>query len=409
MTDDTIVIVGGGRAAASVVAAYREQGGEAQLTVISDDTFPPYNRPPLSKGFLRGDLEADAALAHPHSYYGENRVELRLATRVTGVDPQSHVIELEGGERLTYGTLVLASGARPRALPVPGAELPQVLGFRTIADAQAVRELAAGASSALVIGGSFIGAEVAASLRTRGLEVTLIEAGDRLMPALTSDALSQGLLELYRDHGVQVILGDGIGELTARDGVLTGAMTASGRHIDAELAVFGIGVMPNIEFLDGSGIEVANGVVVDESFRTSIADVYAVGDVASYPDAVSGASRRIEHWSAANAQGAHLGRQLAGVEATYAEVPVFFTQLFDLKLQVIGDNRGTDDVVLRGGIADRRLLGFYLRDDVVRGAVVSGEDSDVVSEVVSLVREGARVQDRERLAAPGSSPAEAFA
>ena len=409
MSDTPIVVVGGGRAAASLVAAYREAGGNTAVVLLSDEPSPPYNRPPLSKGYLRGDVEAEAALAHPAGFYEEHDVDLRLRSRVVAVDPDRRLVRLEHGGDLRYETLVVATGATPRRLPVPGAELDGVTVFRTLADATAVRVKAATAERALVVGGSFIGAEVAASLRLRGLGVVLVEAGPRLMPALASDELSSGLLGLFREAGVEVLLGESLAELTAEARVLGGAVTASGRRVEADLAVIGIGVAPNTGFLEGSGIEVDDGVVVDESFRTSAANVFAVGDVARYPDPVSGRHRRIEHWSNANAQGAHLGRRLAGSHERYDEVPVFFTQLFDLKFQVLGDTHDVDEVVLRGSVAAKRLLGFALRSGRLVGAVLAGQEPDVVPELQALLRSRAEPGDRDRLVDETLRPAAAFA
>lgn len=409
MDDELIVIVGGGRAAASLVESYRDAGGEGFVTILSRDSTPPYNRPPLSKGFLRGEMEADGVLAFPQDYYEERVVDLRLGCTVAGVDLEGRKVTLEDGETLGYTKLVIAAGARPRRLDVPGADLPDVHTYRTLADAAAVRDAADGARKALVVGGSFIGAEVAASLRLRGLEVTLVELGDRLMPALGSAGLSDELLELYRSHGVDVLLGESITELTANGRSLTGALTDSGRRLEAFLVVVGVGVVPNVEMLEGSGIEIDDGIVVDERFSTSAPGVYAVGDIARYPDPISGRLRRVEHWSGADAQGAHLGRVLAGARAPYAEVPVFFTQLFGAKLQVLGDVEEADDFVQRGSIAEGRLLGFYLRAGHLVGAVLSGQNADVAEELRSLLSEEQREPDRALLANEAVRPAAAFA
>jgi NADPH-dependent 2,4-dienoyl-CoA reductase/sulfur reductase-like enzyme len=409
MDDELIVIVGGGRAAASLVESYRDAGGEGFVTILSRDSTPPYNRPPLSKGFLRGEMEADGVLAFPRDYYEERVVDLRLGCTVAGVDLEGGTVTLEDGETVGFTKLVIAAGASPRRLDVPGADLPDVHTYRTLADAAAVRDAADGARKALVVGGSFIGAEVAASLRARGLEVTLVELGDRLMPALGSAGLSDELLELYRSHGVEVLLGESITELTANGRSLTGALTDSGRRLEAFLVVVGVGVVPNVEVLEGSGIEIDDGIVVDGRFRTSAPGVYAVGDVARYPDPISGRLRRVEHWSGADAQGAHLGRVLAGARAPYAEVPAFFTQLFGVKLQVLGDVEGADDFVQRGSIAEGRLLGFYLREGHLVGAVLSGQNADVAEELRSLLSETQGEPDRVLLANEAVRPAAAFA
>jgi NTE family protein len=408
--DDGIVVIGGGLATASFVTSYREAGGEEVVTILSADDRPPYHRPPLSKGFLRGDVEDEAeTYVQEPKYYEENVVELRLEAEVTALDTEAQEVELAAGERIPYGKLVLASGATPRRLPLAGMDLVGVHTYRTLADATAVREAAGEAHKALVVGGSFIGSEVAASLRLRGLDVTLVEMGDRLMPALGSEELSGQLAELYREHGVELLLEDSIEELRSNGRLLTGATTAAGHEVEAYLAIVGVGVQPNVSFLDPGQIELDDGVVVDERFRTSVEGIYAIGDVARFPDVVFGHPRRIEHWSNANAQGAHLGKLLAGARAPYDEISVFFTQLFDVKLQVLGDlDGGVDDVLLVGSLAEGRLVGLHRRGGNVVGAVLHGQPADVVEQAKAILRAQPEADDAEELLAdPRFRPATA--
>ena len=405
---DTIVVVGGGLAAGKLVTEYRAAGGEASVTVVASEPDPPYHRPPLTKGFLRGEVEREGTYVRPAEEYEDEVVELRLGARAERIDPDAHVVVLEGGEEIPYTRLVLATGARPRPLPLPGADLVGVHTYRTLADADAVRTAAEEAHAAIVVGGSFIGAESAASLRLRGLDVTLIEMGPQLMPQLRAPELSAQLADLYRDEGVEVLLGTELAELTGNGKLLTGAKTKDGSTIEGYLAIVGIGVMPNVELANDAGAEVDDGIVVDERFRTSLSDVYAVGDVARYPDPTSGRLRRIEHWSNANAQGGHLGRQLAGARAAYDELPVFFTQLFDKKFQVLGDVEPATECVLRGSVAEGRVLGFHLTDEKrLVGAVVHGQAADLVAELETLIRERPVIDDPTRLADENMRPTEA--
>ncbi len=408
MATDSIVVVGGGLAAARLAAEYRAAGGGAEVTILSSEPDPPYNRPPLTKGFLRSEQDRDSTFVRPPAEYEHDVVELRLDTTVEAVHPAEHEVELVGGERLRYGKLVLATGARPRHLPIPGADLVGVHTYRTLADAEAVSAAADDARAAIVIGGSFIGAEAAASLRTRGLEVTLVEMGDTLMPQLRCPDLSAELVELYRAQGVDVLLETQVEELTGNGRLLTGARTSAGATIEAYLAVVGVGVVPNVELAESAGADVDDGVVVDERFRTSLPDIYAIGDVARYPDPTAGRHRRIEHWTNADAQGAHLGRQLAGARASYDMLPVFFTQLFDRKLQVLGDVERATTCVLRGSLAAGRLIGFHLADDGrLVGAVIHGQSADVAVELEELLRRGAAVDDPTRLLDDNLRPADA--
>ena len=410
MRTDSVVVVGGGLAAARLASEYREAGGEADVTILSSEPDPPYNRPPLTKGFLRGEQDRESTFVQPAQAYDDAVVELRLGATVEAIHPDDHEVELAGGERVGYGRLVVATGARPRALPIPGADLVGVHTYRTLRDAETVSRAADEARSAIVIGGSFIGSETAASLRMRGLDVTLVEVGETLMPQLRSTDLSAELVELYRAEGVDVLLRTQVEELTGNGRLLTGARTTDGRALAGYLAVVGIGVVPNVELAERAGAAVDDGIVVDERFRTSLPDVYAVGDVARYPDPTSGRLRRIEHWSNADAQGAHLGRQLAGGRAAYDVVPVFFTQLFGRKLQVLGDVESAVECVLRGSLADGRLIGFHLDDERrLVGAVIHGQAADVGAELEALLRERPVVEDPARLVDDNLRPAEAVA
>jgi len=405
---DTIVVVGGGLASARFATEYRAAGGEAPVTILSSEEDPPYHRPPLTKGFLRGEVERDGTYVRPAEEYEDEVVELRLGVRAERIDPEKHVVVLEGGDEVPYATLVLATGARPRPLPLPGADLVGVHTYRFLSDAATVRTAAEEAHAAIVVGGSFIGAESAASLRLRGLDVTLVEMGPRLMPQLGSAVLSDELADLYREQGVEVLLETELAELTGNGKLLTGARTKDGTTVEGYLAIVGIGVVPNVELAEDAGAEIDNGVVVDERFRTSLADVYAIGDVARYPDSTSGRLRRIEHWSSANAQGGHLGRQLAGSRAAYDELPVFFTQLFDKKFQVLGDPESATESVVRGSLAEGRFVGFQLTGEgQLVGAVVHGEPADVVEELKTVIRERPVIDDPVRLADENVRPAEA--
>ncbi|HEX2304359.1 MAG TPA: FAD/NAD(P)-binding oxidoreductase [Gaiella sp.] len=410
MALDPIVIVGGGLAAGKLASEYRAAGGEAVVTILAAEPEPPYSRPPLTKAFLRGEMEREGPLVRPAAEYEDEVIELRLGTTVEKIDPDAHEVELAGGERVPYGALVIATGARPRPLPLPGGDLVGVHTYRTLADAETVRDAAEEAHSAIVIGGSFIGAETAASLRLRGLTVTVVERGAALMPQLRAPALSEELAEWYRAEGVDVLLETELEELTGNGKLLTGARTKDGRTIEGYLAIVGIGVVPNVELAEEAGAEVDNGIVVDGRFRTSLPDVYAIGDVAKFPDPTSGRLRRIEHWSNANVQGIHLGKQLAGSNAPYDAFPVFFTQLFDRKLQVLGDVEPAVECVLRGSLADARLIGFHLTEErQLVGAVVHGESADVAAELQELIRERPVVDDPARLLDQSLRPAEAVA
>jgi NADPH-dependent 2,4-dienoyl-CoA reductase/sulfur reductase-like enzyme len=407
---DGIVIVGGGLAGARVALTYRKAGGGDSVTILSAELDPPYNRPPLSKGFLRGEVERDDTLVQPAADYAEAGIELRLGAVATAIDTAARTVALGNGTVLAYERLVLASGCHPRALGIPGEKLAGVHAYRTLADAQSVRSASESARTALVIGGGFIGMETAASLRRRGLAVTQIDVADHLYASLQAPPLSLSLERLYRDKGVEVLLGDQIAEFRGEDGRLTGARTRAGRELSAELAILGVGVKPATDFLEGCGIELEDGtVVVDERFATNVQGVWAVGDIARFHDPVFGHRRLIQHWTNANHHGERLGRLLAGDDAPYDQVAFFFSEVFGTKIGLLGDlDGGHDELVMRGSLEARALIGWYLSDDRLVAAIVVGQPPELQEEINVLLRARARVADRIGLTDPDATPLEVF-
>jgi 3-phenylpropionate/trans-cinnamate dioxygenase ferredoxin reductase subunit len=407
---DRIVIVGGGLAAARVARAFRDAGGEGSVTILSADTDPPYNRPPLSKGFLRGEMEADAVFVEPEETYAELNIDLRLGCEVTGLTPGDRTVSLADGGSQPYDRLVLASGSLPRSLGTPGETLAGVHTYRTLRDASTVRAAAESVSSALVIGGGFIGMETTASLRRRGLAVTQVDRSDDLYASLQAPELSKSLERLYRERGVEVILGDVVAEFRGGGGKLTGAVTKAGREIEAELAIVGVGVQPSTGYLEGSGVELEQGtVVVDERFASSVPGIWAVGDIANFSDPIFGHRRLIQHWTNANHQGDRLGRLLAGQDTPYDQVAFFFSEVFGTKIGLLGDlDGGHDELVMRGALEEGALIGWYLRAGRLVAALIVGQTPQLQNELNALLRVQARVVDRAALTDPETSPGSAF-
>jgi NADPH-dependent 2,4-dienoyl-CoA reductase/sulfur reductase-like enzyme len=405
-----IVIVGGGLAAARVASAFRGSGGAGPVTLLSADNHPPYNRPPLSKGFLRGEIEADATFVESDAAYADLDIEIRLGSEVTGLDPRKRTVTLADGSSLAWDRLVLASGSLPRALGTPGETLEGVHTYRTLDDARAVRSAAESASSALVIGGGFIGMETTASLRRRGLAVTQVDLADELYASLAAPELSASLERLYRERGVEVILGDVVAEFRGRGGRLTGAVTRAGREIEAELAIVGVGVQPSTGYLEGSGIDLERGtVIVDERFATNVPAIWAVGDIANFHDPVFGHRRLIQHWTNANHQGQRLGRLLAGEDTPYDQVAFFFSEVFGTKIGLLGDlDGGHDELVMRGSLEEGALIGWYLRAERLVAALIIGQTPEVQEELNGLLRARARLADRAALTDPAAAPGAPF-
>lgn len=400
-----IVVIGGGLASARAVKSYREAGGDGRILLVSRDSSLPYHRPPLSKGYLRGEAEAADTLVEPESFYAERDVEVLLETTVRRVEPGAHAVETDKGTH-RYRRLLIASGAWPRRLEVPGSDLDGVLTLRTLDDSTQIRAAAQDGRDAVVVGGGFIGMEVAASLRRLDRGVTLVHREAGIFQHLRLAELEGDLAALFADHGVSLRLPDEVDAFRGR-GRVDSVETKGGETLAARFVVVGIGVAPVTDFLEGSGIEVDNGVVVDERFRTSAPDVFAVGDVASFHDPLYG-RRRIEHWSNANYQGTEVGKVLAGADGGYSTVSTFFTEIFGVVLKVFGDLGPHDDHYVRGSLADRNLVAFYLRDGELRATLAIGQEEDVENRLEDLLARRARPVAPERLADAGATLDEIF-
>jgi 3-phenylpropionate/trans-cinnamate dioxygenase ferredoxin reductase subunit len=347
-----IGIVGGGLTAAKVVESYREAGGEDEIRMWSLDRHGPYHRPPLSKRLLRGESAPDDALVHPVDWYSEQGVDLRLGEELPSLDA------------VGADTVVLATGARPR-------HLGDALVLRTIDDSLEIRRRAESAGEAVVVGGGFIGCEVTASLTQLGVKVTHVVREDMVFATLQCPPLSEALHEIYRAHGVDLRLG-------------------ATEIPDGDFVVAGIGVQPNVEIARDAGLEVRDGVVVDDRFRTSKPGVYAAGDIAEFFDPVFGRHRRIEHWSNAAYHGTTLGRILAGdPEARYDTVSSFFSEEFGRSFRTFGDPLGHDDTSYEGDFRDADGVFRFLRDGRTVGAVAMGLEDEEQDRLKEEIRAGA--------------------
>ena len=378
-----LVIVGGGLTAARAIRSYREAGGGGEVALFSDETTLPYHRPALSKKFLRGETTA-IPYVEDEAFYRDNGVKLLLGKPVTSIHTTARMLTADGAP-FEYENLLIATGAKPRRLNVGGAGLPGVFPLRTVQDSTAIRQAASVSEKAVVVGGGFIGMEVAASLRHLGVAVTLIHLGDGLFDQLGSEQLSADLLALYRDEGVDVWLEEEVAGFGGDDN-LEYVEVESGLCVEADLAVVGAGVVPNTHFLAGSGLVVDDGVVVNERFETSAPGVYAAGDVANFFDPLLGRRRRIEHWSNADYQGTEVGRILAGHGDGYDTVSSFFSEVFGLTVKVFGDVSRYEDVRSQGSLATGELLTVYGHNGGLVGALTVGQSEDVEAGLKDLIR-----------------------
>jgi NADPH-dependent 2,4-dienoyl-CoA reductase/sulfur reductase-like enzyme len=340
-----------------------------ELAIISADTSIPYERPPLSKGFLAGKDTEESFRINPEDFYREHGIEMRLRTAVSAVDPKGKRLSLKSGGEFGFQKLILATGAQPRTFDLPGSTLRNLFYLRSLDDSRAIRQAAEGAKRAVVIGGGFIGMEVAAVLAQKNVEVTMVLNDDRLGKRIFTPSMSGFFEAYYEARGVRFVKGATLTALRGEDAVKKIAL-GNGQEIDCDLAVAGIGVKPVTDLLADSGIELSNGIVVNEYLETNQPDIYAAGDVANYQDVLFNKRRRVEHWDNAVSQGQHCGRTLMGERAVFQHVPYFFSDVFDLSYEYWGDASGADEVVHRGDLAGKSFSVWWLQNSRVVAAFV---------------------------------------
>lgn len=356
----SLVIVGASYAGVQMAASARELGFEEPIVIIGDEAHMPYQRPPLSKALLAGKTTPDKLGLRGADFFEKNRIDLRLGRRATALDADSRTVTLEGGERLDYGWLLMATGARCRPLDLPGRDLQGVHDLRTLDDALLVAAAADRCQRAVVIGGGFIGLEVASALRTRGAEVTVIEAQPHLLTRTFPPAMSAFVENAHRSRGIDLRTGHGVQALHGSAGRVSAVELNDGTRIECDLVVLGIGVLPNSEMAAAAGLQVDRGIVTDLCGRTSSRQILAVGDVANVTQA-DGSRVRLESIQAANDGARAAAGLLVGKETPNTALPWFWSDQFDLKIQMAGLHAADDDVVVRGDMASEKFSVFYLR------------------------------------------------
>jgi len=353
-----VVIVGGGLAAATTAGTLRDDGFDGDITLIGGEPIPPYERPPLSKEYLRGD-ETEPHWVRPPDWYAQNAIDARLGVRVERLLATERVVELEGGERVPFDQAVIATGVRNRRLPIPGIDLAGVLDLRSVPDADAIREEASGASKAVVVGMGFIGAEVASSLRQRGLDVTVVEFFATPLERVLGAELGRVIEALHRDHGVEMVFRDAA-EAFEGDGRFEALVTKEGRRIEGDLAVVGVGVEPMTE-VASDDLRIDNGIPVDAMLRTAVDGVWAIGDVARHDHPVFGPIR-VEHFDNALRMGETVARNVQGARVVHDDPHWFWSDQYDEQIQMSGFAMSWDQTVIRGNVKDRSFAAFLLRD-----------------------------------------------
>ena len=362
-----IVIIGAALAGARAAAVLREDGFDGDVLLIGAERQLPYNRPPLSKGYLRGEERFEDQLVNPAGYYAEHGIALRLGARATAINAERKVVELEDGDHVAYDRLLVATGGRNRALSVPGADLEGIFQLRTVEDCDRIRAATRGARRAVVIGLGFIGSEVAASLRQLGLEVAAVEGHRVPLARVLGEEVGEVLAGIQRDKGVELVLEDSVAAFEGARRVER-IRTKKGRLLECDLVVAGIGILPNSELLAAAGAAVDNGVLVDERCRTSLSDVYAAGDVANHLHPIFG-RLRVEHWNNADQHGRFAARSMLGRKEPYDYLHSFWSDQYEHLIEYVGFAAGWDRLVFRGRPESRKFLGFYLKEGIMRAAV----------------------------------------
>ncbi len=383
----TFVVVGGGHAGGRAAEAMRMAGFDGTITVIGQEPHVPYERPPLSKELLAGDDGPEGCFLNPVEYYSDNNIDLRLDCTARAIDTGGHHVTLEGFEPVAFDKLLLATGGRVRRLKIPGADLEGVHYLRGIDDSHAIRRELMPDRSIAVIGGGFIGLEVAASARSRGCRVTVIELQDVLLGRVIDPEIGGLFADLHRGHGVEVLTGLSVERLEG-DGRVSQVVCAGGKTVAADAVIVGIGIIPNVELAADAGIATDNGITVDQYGETSVPGIYAAGDVANHPNPILGHRLRLESWQNAQNQAIAVARNMCGEHAPFAEVPWFWSDQYDVNLQIAGAPLAWDRLVTRGERDSGKFMIFYMAGDkvVAANAFNLGRDMRFAKKLISTAR-----------------------
>ena len=361
--EERVIIIGASHAAAQTSVSLRQGGWTGEITVIGDEAVLPYHRPPLSKDFLSGQKSIDDILIRPVESYAAANIDMKLGVRADAINRDEKAILTDDGDTLTYSKLVLATGARIRRLPIPGEDIENAFYLRDTQDVLAIKEKAETAKSALIIGGGYIGLETAASLRKQGLEVTVIEAMPRILQRVTAPVMSDFYRRVHGEEGVQIFENVIASEIKETDGEIE-VLTSCKKSFKADMVIIGIGVVPNVELAERAGLKTGNGIEVNEFCQTSDPNIYAAGDVTWHYNPIYKEHVRLESVPNATEQGKVIAAHINGAPKPYHSLPWFWSDQFDLKLQIAGLSMGFDDVVIRGDInTGRSFAAYYFKND----------------------------------------------
>ena len=403
--DTEFLIVGGGLAAGYCASELRKAGAEGGILLATREDEPPYERPPLSKEYLRGEAAREDAHVNPADWYEENGIDLRTRTNVMSLDPEAGTAKLQGGEEVSFERALLATGAMVNILRVEGAELEGIHYLRAFGNSDAIREEAERAEHVVIIGGSYIGTEVAASLTARGAKCTIVMIEDVALSNTFGEEAGRYFHDTLAEHGVELLGGETL-EAFEGDGRVRAVVTQSGRTVEGDMVVVGAGVRPDAMLAQRAGLEVDDGIVCDARLETSAAGIYAAGDVCSYDSVIHGRRLRVEHWDVALNQGRYAAQAMLGEQEPYRVVPYFFSDLADwTSLEYVGPAYEWDEVIFRGDRDGGEFSAWYLKDGRVAGALSVERSGDLVH-ARTLVETGADVSEHKQALADVDSDLE---
>jgi 3-phenylpropionate/trans-cinnamate dioxygenase ferredoxin reductase subunit len=397
-SESTLVIVGGGLAGARAAEAARIGGYQGRVVIAGEERFSPYERPPLSKAVLRGEAGIESTSVHDAAFYSEHAIELLTGTSVVGIDAKSRSVNFSDGPAIGFDTLILATGAMPRRLDIPGADLAGVHYLRTADDAVSLRAAIKNATRVAIIGAGWIGSEVAASARSMGADVVLIGSGPFPLYNVLGSKIGVVFQQLHADHGIELRLGVQVVELRG-NGSVEQVVLSDGRIEHADVVVVGVGAAPRIELAAVAGLKVENGILVDEFLETSVPGIFAAGDIANAWHPHYQRHLRLEHWANARYQGTTAGNNATGKHEAYDRLPYFYSDQFDVNLEYVGHAQPDDEVVIRGDLDQRKFVAMYHREGVVSAALTVNVAK--VFKDLRVIMTQAKPMDLRLLADPG--------
>ena len=402
-----VVVIGAGQAALQTIMSLRQGGYEAAITLVGDEAYLPYQRPPLSKAYLSGKMERDRLFLKPDAFYTDNQVTLKLDMRVDSLDAAAKSVKLSNGETLAYEYAVIATGSRPRLLDVPGRQLDNIFDLRGMADIDAMQPHFVEGKKLLVVGGGYIGLEAAAVAAAMGMRVHVLEAAPRLLARVAEPEISAFYTRLHKDNGVTLVTDSQMTGFVG-DNAVRGVEMADGSVINADIVITGIGILPNIEIAEAAGLTVENGIVVNEVGQTSDAHIFAAGDCTSHPNDLLGRTMRLESVPNAIEQGKAVASAICGAPKPYHQVPWFWSDQYDVKLQIAGVPLEIDQKVLRGDDSTNSFAWFYFTGDKLTGVTAVNRPAEFMAGRMLIEKslKGEAIADPAKLADEAMRPKE---